>query len=188
MRLTVGNVVKLVGPDHTLVCRTCQRVRKTFRIAHKVVGVAIRRGWHLHQLGTGQTQHVLFFLTLRFRNDNHGFEPHRRADQRKPDAGVARRAFNNRAAGFQRALGDGILNDEQGGPVLDRLTGVHEFRLAVYLAAGFLARLAQTDKRCVANGLCQIRCDVHGMLLNQVISGVAAGASNLKRSRCLANQ
>ena len=142
----------------------------------------------MHQLGPGKAQHVFLFLTLCFRNDDHGFEPHRCADKCQPDTGVPCRAFDNRAAGFQRALGDGILNDEQRSTVLDRLAGVHEFRLAVYLAAGFLARLAQTNKRGVANGLRQIRCDVHGMLLNQVTSGVAAGASNLKRSRCRASQ
>jgi hypothetical protein len=52
------------------------------------------------------------------------------------DAGVASRSLHDHAAGPEFAAGNGVLDDEQGCAVLDRLAGIHEFGLAENLAAG----------------------------------------------------
>ena len=58
------------------------------------------------------------------------------ADQRKADAGVAGGAFDDDPAWPQLALLHRILDDKQGGAVLDRLARIHEFGLAEDIAAG----------------------------------------------------
>ena len=50
------------------------------------------------------------------------------------------------AAGLEGAAPDRILDDEQRRPVLDGLTGVHEFGLAQDGAAGFLGRALELDQ------------------------------------------
>ena len=161
MRLTVGGIVELVGPDHPFGRGLGQFLGQTLGIADEVVGVFVRSRRHLHQFGTGKPQHVFLFLRLGLRNNDNGFEPHRRAHKRKPDAGVARRAFDNGAAGLQLAPRNGIADDKQRRAVFDRLAGVHEFRFAQNFAAGLFARAAQPDQRCVSNGLGQIFCNLH---------------------------
>ena len=68
-------------------------------------------------------------------DDNHGAETHGAGHDGEANAGVAGGSFDNGAAGFQLSLGDGIADDEQGGAILHRLAGVHEFGLAQNRAA-----------------------------------------------------
>src|SRR5690606_32255960 len=110
----------------------------------------------------GQPQHVLLFLALVVGDDDDRAETERAADERQPDAGIARCSFHDHAAGAQRPALDRIANDEEGGAVLYRLGGVHEFGLAVNLAAGELGGTTKADERCVADRLNKRWLDVHG--------------------------
>ena len=124
MRLAVGHIVELVGPNRAIGFGLRQSFGQSARIAHVVVGVLIGRGGHLHEFCARQPQHVFLFLALGFGNDDHRLEPHRGPDQRQTNPGVARRAFDNGAAGAQKPLGHRIADHEQGRAVLDRLAGV----------------------------------------------------------------
>ena len=53
--------------------------------------------------------------------------------------------------GRKRAARDGVLDDEQGGAVLDRLAGIEEFRLAENFAAGLFGGALEPDQRRVAD-------------------------------------
>jgi len=99
---------------------------------------------------------------LRLGNDDHCLEAHRGTHQRQPDPGVAGGAFDDGAAGFQKPLFHRILDDVERGAVLDRLAGVHEFRLAQDGAAGFLGRLAQLDEGRVPDGVGKVLANGHG--------------------------
>ena len=63
------------------------------------------------------------------------------------------------------AARDRILDDEEGGAVLDRLAGVEELGLAEDLAAGRLARGAQPDQGRAADGIGKVAGKAHGALL-----------------------
>ena len=162
MRLTVGHVVKLIGPDHALIGVARQLIGQPLRVAHEVIRVTVRGRRHLHQFGTGQPQHVFLFFRLGLWDHDHSLEPHRGTHQRKANARVARSAFHNRATGLQLTLRDGIFDDVERGTVLDRLAGVHELRLAQNLTPRRLARPLEFDEWCFANSVGQIRCNVHG--------------------------
>src|SRR6185312_16118855 len=71
--------------------------------------------------------------------------------QRKPDAGVAGRALDNSATRAKLSLGDGVADDEERGPVLDRLARIEELGLAENLAGGRFGRVAEADQRGVAD-------------------------------------
>ena len=64
MRLTVGDVVKLVGPDHALVGGAAKLCGQTFGIANKVVGVPVRSRGHLYKFGPSKAQHLLFLFLI----------------------------------------------------------------------------------------------------------------------------
>ena len=130
MGQAVGHIVKLIGPDRTIRLGARQSFRQTARIAHIVVGVAVGHRRHLHQFGPGQPDHVFLFLALGFGNHDHRAKPHRRAHQCQPDAGVTRRAFDDRAAGFELTLRHRIADDIKCGPVLDRLAGIEKLAFA----------------------------------------------------------
>ena len=78
-------------------------------------------------------------------------EAQRVGDEREADAGVARRALDDRAAGLQRAAAHGVLHDGEPRPVLDRAARIHELRLAENRAAGRLGGVPQLDERGVAD-------------------------------------
>ena len=73
-------------------------------------------------------------------------EAERVADERKADAGIARGSLDDGAARLQGPPLDRILDDEQGGAVLDRLAGVHELGLAEDGAARLLGRALQPNQ------------------------------------------
>src|SRR3546814_19912148 len=62
------------------------------------------------------------------------------ADQRQPDAGIARRPLDDDAAGPQTALLLGVAHDRECGPVLYRTAGIEELGLAENLAPRLLDR------------------------------------------------
>ncbi len=79
-------------------------------------------------------------------DDDDGAVAERVGDEGQADAGVARCA----------------LDDGQGSAVLDRAAEVEEVSLAVNVAAGALAGLAQTDQGRVADGVEEAVADIHG--------------------------
>ena len=193
MGLPVGYIVKLVGPDRTIGFGLRQFFSQATGIAHKIVGVAIGGGGHGHQFGPRQSQHIHLFTALGFGDHNHRFEPHRGPDQRQADAGIACRAFNNRAAGQQITTRDGVLDNIQRRAVLDRLAGVHEFGFAQNFTARGLAGRVQADQRGVADRLFQIFANVQTACLfvtysmsMQATMGIQAPLRS--RSRFLASQ
>ena len=64
-----------------------------------IVRVAIGSGRHLHQFGAAEPQHVLLFLALRLRDDDHRAIAARIGDQREADAGIAGGRLDNQPAG-----------------------------------------------------------------------------------------
>jgi hypothetical protein len=96
-------------------------------------------------LSAAQPERIFFFLALRFGDDNDRAKPQRVADQSKTNSGVARGAFDDHAAWLELSPFHGVLNDEQRGPVLDRLTRVHEFGFAQNRTAGGSRGALQLD-------------------------------------------
>ena len=103
VRLAVGDVVELVGPDRAARVGRGELLGEPAGIADVVVRVAVGHRRHLDQLGAEQPDHVLLLLALGVGDDDDGAKAHRRADQRQPDPGVAGGALDDGAAGPQRA-------------------------------------------------------------------------------------
>ena len=120
---------------------------------HVIVGIGVGDGRHFDQFRAAQPQRVLFLLALGLRNDDDGAKAQGVADQREPDAGVAGGALDDDAAGPERALFHRVLDDEQGGAILDRLAGIHEFGLAENGAAGGRRNALEFDQRRIADRL-----------------------------------
>ena len=97
MRLAIGCVVKLIGPYGAIGLCFGQFLRQTPRVAHIIIGIFIGGGGNFDKLRTGKSQHILFLLALRFRDDDHRAKPHGGTDQRQANPGVARRALHDRA-------------------------------------------------------------------------------------------
>ena len=159
--LAVGDIVELVGPDRAVLFGLRQLLGEPAGELHVIVGIGIGHRRHFDQLGAAQPQRVFLFLALGFRNDDHRAETHRIADQRKPDAGVAGGAFDDHAAGLQLALFHRVLDDEQGGAILDRLAGIHELGLAENGAAGRRGHALELDQRRVADRLDNSVTELH---------------------------
>jgi hypothetical protein len=117
-----------------------------------VVRIAVGQRGHFDEFSAEQAQHVLLFLALRFRNNNDRPIAACGRDERKADAGVARRAFHNKAAGLQVAALLGLEDHLLAGAVLHRLARIHELRLAENGASGFFRGALQLDERRVADG------------------------------------
>ena len=120
-----------------------------------MAGVRIWRGGNEHELCAQGTQRVLFLLALRFGHDDDRLIPKRVADQREANAGIASRAFDNRAAGLKQPLPFGIAYDVERSAVLYRCAGVHIFALTKNIASGFRAWPFKAHQRSVSN---QIEC------------------------------
>jgi hypothetical protein len=97
-------------------------------------------------LGAEHAQEVHLLLRLVVGDHDHAAVAARGADVREPDAGVARRALDHRAAGLERAAPLGVSHDVERRAVLDRAAGIQEFRLAEDLAAGFARELLEPDE------------------------------------------
>ena len=70
---------------------------------------------------------------------------------REPDAGIAGRAFDDRAARLEAAAALGVVDDGTRRAILHRAAGIHEFGLAENLAAGLVAETIQADQRRIAD-------------------------------------
>ena len=157
------------------------------RDLHVIVRVGIRHRRHLDQFRTLKAQHILLFLALRLGDDDHGAIAKRIGDQRQPDPGIARRPFDNRAAGFQGTRHDCIGNDRQTRPVLHRSAGIHELRLAQNRAAGLLGRALQPYERRISDGFDDIGGNSHELgLFSEFGAGQARVERRPRQSRLVA--
>src|SRR6185503_7860330 len=143
--VAVGGVVPLVGPERP------ELFRHALGDVHVVVRVLVGDGGHFAQLRPAQAQHVFLFLALRIGDDDDGAVAARVADEREADAGVARGALDDHAAGLEHAAALGVEDDVERGAVLHRAAGVEELGLSEDVAAGALGGAAQADERRVAD-------------------------------------
>ena len=146
MRLAVGAVVKLVGPDRAgrFLCQAARGMDEMPRIGK-------RRGRHQHQLRPQRAQGVHFFPALGFGHHDDRLIAQRVGDQGQPDPGIPGGALHNRPARQQRAARLGIAHDPQRRAVLDRGTGVGKFALAPDFAASGLAGALEQHQRRIAD-------------------------------------
>jgi len=59
---------------------------------------------------------------------------------------VSSGAFDDSTARLQEALALGVFDDEEGGAILDRATGVLEFGLSEDIAAGLFGEALEADE------------------------------------------
>ena len=121
MGAPVGDIVELIGPYRAIGRGLGEGFGEAGGIFHVVVGVLVRNRWNFDQLRAEQFKRVLLLLALRHRDDNHRLKAHGVGDDSQAYSGIAGGALNNGAARFQCAFGDRVLDDEQGGAVLDGL-------------------------------------------------------------------
>src|SRR6185295_2099887 len=67
-------------------------------------------------------------------------------------AGIASSALDDDAAFAELPLAHGVLDDEQGGAILDRLPRIHEFGLTQDGASRRLGGALKGDQRSIADG------------------------------------
>ena len=161
MRLPVGEIVELVRPDRAVGFALRQLLGEAAGKFLVVVRVAVGDGRHFDQLGAEKRQRVLLLLALRVGDDDHGAEAERIADDGKPDTRIARSAFDDHAAGFQRAARHCVAHDPERRAVLHGLPGIHELGLAQDLAAGEFRRAFQANKGCIPYRGQRVLFDVH---------------------------
>ena len=182
MGVAVDGIVELVGPDRAVRLALGEFGGEPPGELHVVVGVLVRDGRDLDQLGTEQAQRVLLFLALRLRNDDHGAIAERLGNQRQADAGIAGRSLDDDTAGAQEAAPLGVADDEQRRAILVRLAGIEALRLAEDGAAGRLGRALQPDERrvadCLENGW--MECHRICLLFARRLSGDFSGHKRSK--------
>lgn len=143
----VGHVVELVGPDG---------VGDGGGVAAGLVVVVVRMvvgdGGDRVDGRAQEPEQVDLALGLRVWHVDDEIVAPGAADVREPDAGVARRAFDDGAAGAEVALLFGIPDDIQGGTIFDTAARVLEFGFAEDFTAGFVGESVQADERGVADG------------------------------------
>ena len=155
MAVGVRGVVPLIGPERAHL------LRDALGHMHIVVRVLVRHRRHLAQLGAAEAQHVLLLLTLRLRNHDDGAVPARVADEREPDAGIARGSFDDDTARPQRAALLSVSDDRERRAVLHRSPRVQELGLAEDRTTRPFRRASQLDERRVADGTGETVTDVH---------------------------
>src|SRR5690606_26176446 len=179
MGTAIGHIVELVGPDGAIGQFGVELFRQPPRYLDVVVGVLVGLGRDLDQLGAVKAQRILLFLALGLWDDDYRFETERIGYQRQPDAGIARRAFDDGAAGLQPAGLDRVVDDEERRSVLDRLARIEEFGLAPDFASGERGDAVEADQRRVADGGDEVFVLGHGFLMSKdqaLIVGAGRGA------------
>ena len=152
MPVAVGDIVELVRPDGAVGFTFRQRRGEPLGIAHVVVWILVWDSRHLYELGAEQPQRALLLDRLGLGDDDDGAVTESVADHRQADAGIAGSPLDDGAAGAQLSAPDRLLDDEKGGAILDRLSGIHELGLAEDGRARRLGSALQAYQRCVADG------------------------------------
>ncbi len=147
VRLAVGGVVELVGPDGVV-----EALGVPLGLVVVVLRVVERDGGHRVNLGAEHAEEVNLLLRLRVGHVDDTLVPLGAANVREADARVAGGALDDGAAGLDQPLLLGVLHDEESGAVLDAAAGLHELGLAEDLAASLLRELVEPDERRVAHG------------------------------------
>ena len=160
MDVSIGRVVELVCPDDASGFPTRALLRQSARVADIVVGMSVRHGVDLDQLGAEQPDRVLLFLALCSWDDDAGPVSESGADHGEANAGVAGGAFHDQAPRLQLTARLGVTDDAQSRPVLHRLSGIEELRLAQDLTSREFAGALQSDQGRFADGL-DNRCCSH---------------------------
>ena len=163
--LAVVEVVPLVGKEDAvrLALFRASAVRRP--MCWKLFGIGERKRRHFHQLRAEQAQDILLLAALRLGDHDERAVAARVGDEREADAGVARRRLDHQPAGFYLFPLFGLQYHLPPGPVLDRLTRVHELGLAEDRAAGPLRGPLEPDEKRVAD---RVDCAVgyrHGAIL-----------------------
>ena len=146
VRAAVGDIVELVRPD-----RIVAFLRDAAAGVDEVAGAGIGRRRHQHQLGPQRAQRVHLLAALRLGHHDDRAIALGVGDQRQTDAGIARRAFDDRTAGMQHATRLRILDDAQRRAILHAGARIGEFAFAEDVAAARLARPLQPDEGRVAD-------------------------------------
>src|SRR5205814_8461631 len=98
---------------------------------------------YFDEFSAAQSQRVLFFLALGFRNDDEGPVTPRFRNQRKADARIARGAFQNETTWLKVAALLGFQDHLLARAILHRLAGIHELCFAENGATGLLGSSLQ---------------------------------------------
>ena len=176
MALAVGDIVELIGPDGAVRRGRGKLLGEAPGIFYVIVRILVGDCGNLDQLGAGKPEHVLLLVGLRVGDDDDRLQPKRVADEGKPDAGIAGRAFHHRAARLKAPRVERVADDEERGAVLHRLAWVHELGLAEDQAARLFRGALELDQRGVADRLDDAVTVMHGKV--QIFS---SRGRNLKR-------
>ena len=166
MGAAVGGVVELVGVEGPVGLALIQLGGEAAREMDEMVGAGEGGRIDLDQAGAVQADGLLLFLALAARHDDDDGMAERGADEGQADAGIARRAFHDRAAGPQGAGGLRVEDQAARGAVLHRSARVEKLCLAQDLAARCGGRRAQADHRRGADQGKNIGGDRHGEVLH----------------------
>ena len=147
MRLSVGHVVELVRPDGVL-----KPVRVSLRLVVVVLWVVKRYRRYWVYLCTEQSQQVDLSLRLCVWHVDYQSISFGTADVCETNASVSGCALDDGAARLQETLALGVLDDEEGGAILDGATRVLEFGLSEDIAAGLFGEALEADKRSFTDG------------------------------------
>jgi hypothetical protein len=146
VRLAVGGVVELVGPDGVV---------EALGVALGLVVVVLRvvegDGGDGVDFSAEEPQQVNLALRLRVRHVDDEVVALGAAHMGKSDARVARCAFNDGATWTQQTGLLSVLDDKEGRAVLDAASGILEFGFPEDIAASLLGDLLETNQGCLAD-------------------------------------
>ena len=149
VRVGVRLVVELVREN-----RVRRFVRDALRRHHVAVGMIGRHGGRRdHDLRAVRLQQPDFFLRHLVRHREDALVALERRGDGKRDAGVAARAFDDRAAGLQRSVALGLLDDRHADPVLHRAAGIVDLGLRPDRRADAARDAREPDQRRPAHRL-----------------------------------
>ena len=156
MCLPVGHIVELVCPDGTLRIVLIEFLSESSGNLNIVLRIPIRHGGDFLEFGPAETEHVLFFLTLGFGNDDQGPVTTGISHQCQSNSCISSGPFDNQPSWFENSLLLRVQNDCLCSTVLDRTPGVHEFCLPQNRTTCLLRSPPETDQRRIADRLNQV--------------------------------
>src|SRR6202521_5544481 len=122
--------------------------------SHRIVAARIFRldgGGTDDDFGAKRYQEIDFFLGLLVGGREDALVSANRRDERQAHAGVARSAFNDRAAGLQKAFFLGFVDHADADPIFHGAAGIGEFRFDVDLRLQALIDAVQAHQGGVTN-------------------------------------
>ena len=153
MRLTIGDIVELVGPDGAIRLGFCHLLRKTAGDFYIIVRVPVGDSGHFDQLGTEKAEGIFLFLALRFGNNDDSAVAKRLGNHCKPDTRVTCCTLDDHTTSPQKPAFLGVADYVERCAILDGLARIEEFSLAVNFAASEVGSLLETNERRVSDGV-----------------------------------